>query len=115
RLPQEKRDFYALEVEPSIDVPVPILEVRGLDNYSLPHPKSKFKPLTSSANATPNEGSGPFGSYRGSDFRAAYAPGVSLTGIGQTVGLLQFDGYYANDIAIYEAQAGLPHVPLQNV
>ena len=33
----------------------------------------------------------------------------------QTVGLLQFDGYSANDILYYESQAGLPYVPLINV
>jgi hypothetical protein len=51
----------------------------------------------------------------GNDFRAAYLPGVSLTGSGQTVGLLEFDGYAASDIASYEGQAGLPAVPLSNV
>jgi hypothetical protein len=51
----------------------------------------------------------------GYDFRAAYVPGVAQTGAGQTVGLLELDGYYANDIAAYEAQAGLPAVPLVNI
>ena len=51
----------------------------------------------------------------GSDFRNAYVPGSPLTGAGQIVGLLQFDGYYASDIAKYESLAGLPNVPLQNV
>ena len=31
------------------------------------------------------------------------------------VGLLEFDGYYANDISEYEAQNGLPSVTLENV
>ena len=31
------------------------------------------------------------------------------------VGLLEFDGYYANDIAEYRSLANLPNVPLQNV
>ena len=39
-------------------------------------------------------------------------PGTSLTGAGQSVGLLQFDGFYASDITTYESQAGLPNVPL---
>ena len=51
----------------------------------------------------------------GSDFRAAYVPGVSLTGTGQIVGLVEFDGYYASDITSYETQAGLPSVTLTNV
>ncbi len=41
--------------------------------------------------------------------------GVSLTGTGQTVGLCEFDGYYAADITKYETQAGLTKVPLSNV
>ena len=51
----------------------------------------------------------------GNDFRAAYAPDTSLDGAGQTVGLLQFDGYTASDITYYENQAGLPNVTLSNV
>ena len=51
----------------------------------------------------------------GNDFRAAYVPGVTLDGSGQTVGLLQFDGYHASDITDYETPAGLPAVTLTNV
>src|SRR5215468_511232 len=53
----------------------------------------------------------------GVDFRTAYAPGipVSYNGGGQFVGLVQFDGYSANDIHAYEALTGLPNVPLINV
>jgi PKD repeat protein len=113
RHPRENRDFYAPDTEPSVDIGVRILHVSGLDTYSLPHPNSKMKPLDGLVNRRPNAGSGPNGSYRGADFRAAYAPGVtSLTGAGQTVGLLQFDGFYASDIATYASQAGLPTVPL---
>jgi len=36
---------------------------------------------------------------QGHDFRAAYLPGVTLDGSGQSVALLEFDGYYSNDIA----------------
>ena len=50
----------------------------------------------------------------GNDFRAAYSVGP-LTGAGQSVGLLQFDGYYATDIANYASQAGLPSITLTNV
>ena len=31
------------------------------------------------------------------------------------VGLVEFDGYYAGDIASYESQTGVPNVPLQIV
>jgi len=51
----------------------------------------------------------------GNDFRTAYVPGTTLTGSGQTVGLLQFDGYTASDITYYENLAGRPKVTLTNV
>ena len=51
----------------------------------------------------------------GYDFRNAYVPGTSLTGAGQSVGLLEFDGYFPNDVSQYLVQAGLPAVPLLNV
>ena len=99
-------------MEPSVDFAVPILHISGLDNYSLPHPNCKVRPGGAVANATPNTGTGAGGTYRGSDFRTAYVPGTTLTGTGQSVGLLQFDGFYASDITTYESQAGLPNVPL---
>jgi subtilase family serine protease len=51
----------------------------------------------------------------GKDFRAAYAPDTTMTGAGQTVGLLQFDGYTPADITAYESEAGLSSVILSNV
>ena len=113
--PTENRTFYAPDVDPSIDGVVPILEVNGLDNYSLPHPNSKIRPADLSAAVSPKSGSGPSGTFLGGDFRAAYAPGVTLTGSGQAVALLEFDGYHSSAITQYETLAGLPNVPLQNV
>ena len=115
RHPKENRMFYAPDAEPSVDVAVPILHVSGLDNFELPHPKLKIEPAAQTAGMAPNAGSGPGNTYMGNDFRAAYVPGVSLSGAGQTVGLLQFDGYYSSDIAAYESLAGLPSVTLVNV
>jgi len=113
--PTEARTFYATDTEPSLDLAVPVLHISGLDNYSLPHPNLKAKASNNVAKATPNAGSGPSGAYAGGDFRAAYVPGVTLTGTGQSVGLLQFDGYYASDIASYRTQFGVPNIPLVNV
>jgi Pro-kumamolisin, activation domain/Divergent InlB B-repeat domain/Glucodextranase, domain B len=111
--PTEKRRFFATDVEPSVPSGLRVLDISGLSDYGRPHPKYKLKPAN--ALPTPKTGSGPGGNYMGLDFRAAYAPGVSLTGAGQTVALVQFDGYLASDIAAYAAQAGLPTVSLQNV
>ncbi len=113
--PYEARRFHAPDTEPALDLSVPVLRISGLDDYSLPQPRLVARPLVSGQNAVPNTGSGPSGTYMGKDFRTAYAPGVTLNGAGQVVGLLQFDGYTASDITYYESQAGLPSVTLSNV
>jgi subtilase family serine protease len=99
--PTENRIFFAPNANPSFDLAVPILSISGLDNYALPHPRLKETPLSNLQNALPNAGSGPSGTYIGNDFRAAYVPDSSLNGSGQTVGLLQFDGYTASDITYW--------------
>ncbi len=112
--PTEQRDFFAPDSEPAVDATLPIADISGLNNYVLPRPH--FRKLDPAAAATaPQTGSSPSGAYMGSDFRNAYVPGTPLTGTGQMVGLLQFDGFYANDITAYEAAAGLPNVPIQTV
>lgn len=115
--PTEARTFFAPDVEPSLDLDVPVLAISGLNNYVIPRPMNlRAAPLNQPANTKPQAaGSGPGGNYIGNDFRAAYVPGVSLTGTGQTVGLLEFDGYYTNDITAYESLAGLPSVNVTNV
>ena len=110
--PKETRDFYAPDTEPAVPANLRVLSVQGMNNYVLPHPMLHVIPA---AKRNPALGTAPGGGYMGSDFRNAYAPGTALTGSGQTVGLLQFDGYYASDIATYESLAGLSSVPLQNV
>jgi uncharacterized repeat protein (TIGR03803 family) len=111
----ENRTFYAPDVEPTLDLAVPILNISGLDNFSLPRPRFKATPLVEGQTAAPQAGSGTGGTFMGIDFRAAYAPGSPFAGTGQTVGLLEFDGYNASDITYYETKAGLPSVTLSNV
>jgi subtilase family serine protease len=114
--PEGDGDFYAPDAEPSVQGDIPILDVSGLSNYRLPKPLIRMSaPLNRPANARPNAGSASGGAYMGGDFRAAYAPGVTLNGAGQTVGLVEFDGFYASDITTYVSQAGLAAVPLQTV
>ena len=112
RHPSDARDFYAPDVEPSIDLAVPILQVSGLNNYSLPHPSLTVKAVMPTSGVTPGSGSGPGSTYMGNDFRAAYAPGTSLTGSNQSVALVQFDGYDSNNIAAYISLAGLTNYPI---
>jgi len=113
--PSEARRFFAPDAEPSVNESLPIVHISGLDNYALPRPRLRATPLANGQKASANDGSGPEGQYLGYDFRAAYAPDTTLTGSGQSVGLLEFDGYYADDITSYEFMAGLPDVPLSNV
>jgi hypothetical protein len=113
--PSEGRIFYAPEDDPSVPENSSILEIKGLDNYYLPRSNLKSASLPSSSSAVPLAGSGPNGTYLGNDFRVAYAPGVSLTGAGQSVALVEFDGYYPADIAKYESLANLPAITLTNV
>jgi subtilase family serine protease len=113
--PKEKRTFYSPDAEPSVDLGVPVADISGLDNYELPHPKNVKVNSSNAANVMPKSGSGSGGTYIGNDFRAAYAPGVALTGAGQMVGLFELDGFYSNDIVAYENLAGLPNVPIQTV
>jgi hypothetical protein len=114
--PTEARTFFAPDTEPSLDLAVPILHIAGLDSLVVPRVASlHVEPGTGGSRPVPQTGSGAGGAYRGSDFRHAYAPGTSLTGSNQWVGLLQFDSYSKSDITSYESQAGLPNVPLYNV
>ncbi len=119
--PTEERTFYAPDVEPSLELAVPVLSVGGLNNFELPQPAGRgglsFRKMSPAApEAEPMAtGAGPRGSFIGRDFRAAYAPGVALDGAGQAVGLLEFDDYYPSDVLAYEKLAGLPNVPLTNV
>ncbi len=112
RHPDGSRDFFAPDIEPSVDASLPVADISGLSDYILPQPKNL---KMNAAPVTPQSGSGSGGSYLGKDFSAAYLPGVTLTGTGQMVGLVEFDGYHASDISGYETTAGLPAVPLQNI
>jgi hypothetical protein len=114
--PREARTFYSPDRELTFDTRLPILHMQGMDNFVVPRPLSRIE-SPSERTAHPLAGTGPSGSYMGADFRTAYAPGIpsEYNGAGQFVGLVQFDGYNANDITAYEALAGLPNVPLINV
>jgi len=114
--PKEQRMFFAPDTEPSVEMATPLLHISGLDNLVIPRPLSHQRTAASpAAEGSPQAGSGPGGTYVGSNFRNAYVPGVSLTGTGQSVALVQFGGYYASDITQYETSYGLPNVPLNYV
>ncbi|MDR3413944.1 MAG: S53 family serine peptidase, partial [Formivibrio sp.] len=110
-LAAENRDFYAPDQEPTVAASLPILDVQGLNNYVRPRPRIHFGPVKKSTRL----GSGPFGTYLGNDFRAAYVPGTPLNGAGEKVALFEYDGYLASDISLYEQRAGLSAVGLTNI
>jgi subtilase family serine protease len=117
RHPVEARDFFSPDSEPSLDAPVRILDINGLDNYasrgSFVHIDTNFS--TPYGGPEPYGGSGIGGLYIGYDFRDAYMPHVTVTGTGQSVGLFEMDGYNPSDVVAYEQAAGLPNVTLTNV
>jgi hypothetical protein len=129
--PTEPRNFHAPNVEPSVPANIPILDVSGLDDFQPPRPMDLRRPGPQGPKATrltekimPQieedivsfaTGGGPGGDFIGADFRAAYAPGVTLTGVGQSVGLFEFGPYFTNDIVLYKQAAGLQDVVVTNV
>lgn len=106
--PKEARTFFAPDVEPTLDSSVPVLDIEGLNNYIRPRPKSHRR--NPAQEGVARVGTGPLGNgYMGSDFRTAYVPGVADTGVGQSVALVEFDGFYKNDITQYENYAHISH------
>lgn len=110
--PTEKRNFMGPKVEPTVNAQLPIFQVSGLDNYSMPHPNVHVAPRAPVGSASPLGGSSPGGHFIGNDFRKAYVPGTVLTGAGQSVGLLEFDSFYPVDITNYANLINLSNVPL---
>ena len=97
--PTENRTFYSPDREPTVNLSFQVWHITGLDNNAKPHPlyvkKSDYAkahgidPKKVHSNAT---GSGPGGSFLGSDMRAAYYQGSALTGTGQNIALFELAG-----------------------
>ena len=109
--PTEARTFYAPDSEPVVRAALPVLHVSGLNNFTTARSLSHMKPLKSGAAAGSYAGSGPQGTFMGSDFRKAYMPGATQTGTGQNIALFQLDGFYPQDPAAYAQQIGLTNPP----
>lgn len=112
--PTEARTFIAPDGDPSVPAGLAIRHVAGLSDFARPRPLFRKNPAALLKPRATN-GSGPSSNYMGTDFRNAYVPGSPLTGAGQTVGLLQYDGYSATDITYYYTLAGIAPIPLNNV
>jgi len=101
--PTENRTFYAPDREPTVDLPFQLWHISGLDNYSIPIPLVRHR-NNSHVKSNATTGSGPSASFLGSDMRAAYYGG-SLTGSGQSLGLLEYYGTNLADLNTYYANA----------
>ncbi|HEY6293617.1 MAG TPA: S53 family peptidase [Terriglobia bacterium] len=113
--PAERRTFYAPNIEPSVELGVPIQGISGLNNFSPPHPTGLKRLAKGEQVHTNLSGSGPGGQFLGSDMRAAYASGVSLDGSGQAVGLFEFGPYNLSDVQAYFSTINQPlNVPIVN-
>ncbi len=115
--PTEPRNFRAPDVEPSVPVGVPIMDISGLDDYMPPRPMNLITKRNDDTNGIVSyaTGSGPGGDFFGQDFRNAYAGGVPLTGVGQYIGLFEFGPYFTNDVFLYQQHAGLINTVVTNV
>jgi subtilase family serine protease len=102
--PTENRTFFAPDREPSPDLSIPLYHIAGLDNYSIPRPQLTKRAPGVQANAT--TGSCPEASFCGSDMRAAYYGTGELTGTGQSLGLLEYEGTDLADLATYFTNVG---------
>jgi subtilase family serine protease len=102
--PTEARTFFAPDREPTMDLDVPVLHVDGLDDFSPPRPKY-VENAVSTAVAPPAKGSGPSGSFLGSDLRMAYYGTGTLNGSGQTLAIFALGPYNPTSISTYFANA----------
>ena len=88
--PTEDRTFIVPDREPTVDLPFQLWHITGLDTLSKPHPMfvkkadyAKARGISTDAVVThATTGSGPSASFLGSDMRAAYYGGTTLTGAG---------------------------------
>jgi subtilase family serine protease len=112
--PADGRTFFAIDREPTVDLPIQIWHITGLDNDSKPHPLYVKKSDYAKAHGIePDQvvkhattGSGPSASFLGSDMRAAYYGGTALTGSGQNLALFEYAGTDLADLTTYYKNAG---------
>jgi subtilase family serine protease len=101
RHPIERRTYLAPDREPTVDLATPLLHVTGLDDFARPHARLEHHGLVRVT------GSGPGGQFLGSDVRTAYYGG-RLDGAGQSLGLMELEGYNLADVQTYFSRFGPP-------
>lgn len=130
----EGRAYVAPDVEPTVGGAAPLLTVVGLSTRNQPVSmlnRSRVRAIGGTStgageagatrhaevNATAfTTGSGPDGEFLGSDMRSAYAPGVTLAGEGQSVGLIELGPYNLSDVyAYFKLVKQSLNVPIYNI
>jgi subtilase family serine protease len=115
--PTDNHTYFSVDSEPTTGLPFNLWHISGLDNLAKPYPmyltresyaKSHGIPLASVV-IPPMTGSGPLGSFLGSDMRAAYYGNGPLTGAGQNLGLLELGGTDLADLQNYYQQVKQPY------
>jgi len=122
------RVFHAPDADPAIPAALAgrLSAVLGLDSVGVwrSHavrgrvaPRSTLKQAPIGAALPAEIGTDPnTGALTPSDIKAAYGLSqTTLTGAGQTLALLELDGYLPSDITAYNSAYSLPNVPLENV
>ena len=115
------RVFHAPDAEPEFPAGIAarIEGVVGLDDAVLPRPnlaRVENLPGARRGAGPAAAGTGQGGALSPSDVRTMYGlDGVTQDGTGNTIALLELDGYTASDITTYEDQYGLPHVGMLKV
>lgn len=100
RLRADGTQFFAPDAEPTLALTIPVEHIGGLDNFILPVAAG---------------GSGKGGTYQGTDLRNAYAPQITMTGVGQKIGIFMLDGFAQSDIDGYAKQTHQSFLPVQIV
>ncbi|MGD0192132.1 MAG: S53 family peptidase [Rhizomicrobium sp.] len=117
--PTENRNFMAPDREPTLDFNVPVLHVSGLDDYILPQSHLIHRNAATAGRSGTDvcdSGTLPY-NYIGSDMRAAYYGGSTLTGSGQSLALVALNhGWDPNSISTYFSCVGQTNsVPIYGV
>jgi subtilase family serine protease len=105
--------FYAPDQDPSVDLDLPLWHVSGLDDYAVIHANNGGFTPGLAHRGTPNfsGGTASDGGFLSSDYRHAYCSGVTLTGTGQCIGLVELDGFKSSDITLFEQANGFTNPP----
>ena len=101
RHPTENRAFIAPDRQPALDLAVPVQQVIGLDDFVRPYTKLVHADQEGAGRGT---GSGPGGNFTGSDMRTIYYPQGTLTGAGQSIGLMELGSYNIADVQNFFAK-----------